>query len=353
MKQEHKASIFKTRRFKSGGYAVLVSVIVVLVVVAVNLFVGQLPSSAVKLDTTAQGMFTFSEQTTQLLKNLQKNVTLTLVAENGSENQTLVSLLDRYKGLSDKITVHTVDPVVQPKFTSNFTSDEVTANSVIVECGERHKVVANADIFQADYSNYYSTGNYSVNFAGESVLTSALDYVTSDNLPTLYQLQGHGETALAGTLKTAVDNDNLVVKDLSLLAMEAVPEDCSTLVIYAPTSDLGADETTKILTYMGKGGHLLLITDYTGTDQPNLLKLVNNYGLTMTDGIVAEGDSNHCVRNYLHYLLPTIGAHEITQPMIDGKLYILMPVAQGILKQASYRSTLNITQPPDHIRKLV
>ena len=33
MKQIQKPSVFKTRRFKSGGYAVLVSVIVVAVVV--------------------------------------------------------------------------------------------------------------------------------------------------------------------------------------------------------------------------------------------------------------------------------------------------------------------------------
>jgi len=343
MKQEHKASVFKTRRFKSGGYAVLVSVVVVLVVVAVNVFAGQLPSSAVKFDTTAQGMFTFSEQTTQMVKNLQKNVTLTLIAEKGSENQTLVSLLDRYKGLSDKVTITTVDPVVQPKYTSQFTADEVAANSVIVQSGERSKVVANADIFQADYSNYYSTGNYSVNFAGESELTSAIDYVTSDTLPTIYQLQGHGETALAGTLKTAVDKDNLLVKEVSLLSMEAVPEDCSTLLIYASTADLGDEELQKILAYMDKGGHLLLITDYSSTAKPNLTKLIANYGLGTTDGIVVEGDMNHCVPNYQHYLLPTVNTHDITKPIQDGNYYILMPVAQGIVKQASYRSSLTIT----------
>jgi len=343
MKQEHKASVFKTRRFRSGGYAVLVSVIVVLVVVAVNIFMGQLPSTATKFDTTSQKLFTFSEQTEQLLKNLKDNVTITLVAEKGSEDETTVELLNRYKALSDKITINTVDPVVQPKFTSNYTKDDVAANSVIVESAKRNKVVANDVIYQYDYSNYYTTGNYDVSFNGESALTSAIDYVTSETLPTIYQLQGHGETALAGDLKTAVDNANLTVKDLSLLSMEAVPEDCSTLLIYAPTSDLNSDEVTKIIAYMDKGGRLLLITDYSDTSRPNLKQLVNNYGVDMSDGIVVEGDLNHCLRGYQHYLLPNIAAHAITQPIKDGNLYILMPVSEGITKLSDYRSSLTIT----------
>lgn len=342
MKQEHKASIFKTRRFRSGGYAVIVSVIVVLVVVAVNLFMGQLPSTATKFDTTSQKLFTFSEQTEQLLKNLKDNVTLTLVAEKGSEDETTIELLNRYKALSDKITVNTVDPVVQPKFTSNYTKDDVAANSVIVESTKRNKVVANDVIYQYDYSNYYTTGNYDVSFNGESALTSAIDYVTSETLPTIYQLQGHGETALAGGLKTAVDNANLTVKDLSLLSMEAVPDDCSTLLIYAPTSDLNSDEVTKIITYMDKGGRLLLITDYSDTSRPNLKQLVNNYGVDMSGGIVVEGDLNHCLRGYQHYLLPSIEAHAITQPIKDGNLYILMPASEGIVKLSDYRSSLTI-----------
>jgi ABC-2 type transport system permease protein len=338
-----KPSVFKSRRFKSGGYAVIVSLIVIAVVVAVNLFIGQLPSTATKIDTTAQQLFTFSEQTEQLLKNLNENVTLTLVAESGSEDATTLELLQRYKALSDKITVNTVDPVVQPKFTANYTDEDVAANSVIVESGKRSKVVAKDDIYEYDYSNYYYTGSYDVNFAGESAITSAIDYVTSENLPVIYQLQGHGETALSGDLLSAVENDNLTVDDLSLLSLETVPDDCSCLLIYAPTTDLGTAETDKILTYMDQGGRLLLITDYEDADRPNLKKLVNNYGVDMVDGIVVEGDSNHYVRGYQHYLLPTVASHDITDPIIDGKLYVLMPVSHGIVKLDEYRSTLTIT----------
>ncbi len=343
MEMQKKPSLFGTRRFRSGGYAVLVSVIAVLVVVAVNIFVGQLPATATKVDTTQQKLFTFSEQTEQLLASLKDKVTLTLIAEKGQEDQTTTELLGRYKALSDQITVKTVDPVVQPKFTAAYTTADVAAGSVIVESAKRSKVVAQDEIYLYDYSNYYSTGSYDVSFAGESALTSAIDYVVSDDLPVVYQLLGHGETALAGTVKTSVDKANLTVKDLSLLSLAAVPDDCDAMLIYAPTSDLGSDEVDKIIAYMDKGGHLLLITDYAQAARPNLTRLVNNYGVDFANGIVLEGDQNQYVNQYQHYLLPKIGAHAITQPLIDGKLYALMPAAHGITKLPSYRSTLTVT----------
>ena len=49
-------------------------------------------------------------------------------------------LLEKYDEESDHITVEQKDPVVNPKFTSEYTSDDVAANSLIVVCGDRSKV---------------------------------------------------------------------------------------------------------------------------------------------------------------------------------------------------------------------
>ncbi|MDD3411797.1 MAG: GldG family protein [Eubacteriales bacterium] len=338
-----KPSVFHTRRFKSGGYAVLVSVIVTLVVVAVNVFASQLPTTATKFDTTAQQLYTFSEQTNELVSGLTQDVKLYLIAQSGGEDATTVETLNRYKALSDRITVQTVDPVVSPKFTASYTSATVEDGSVIVVSDLRSKVVSYSDIYQYDYSSYYYNGSYDVSFAGESELTSAIDYVTSDDLPVLYQLQGHGETALSGDLLTAVQKDNLTVQELSLLSMEAVPDDADCLLIYAPTADLGSEEAAKVISYLEKGGRLLLITDYSDTEMPNLLSVMNSYGVTTSGGVVVEGDMNRCLRGYTHYLLPTIDAHDITSPLAESNLYVLMPIAHGITQLDSYRSTLSIS----------
>ena len=72
----------------------------------------------------------------------------------------------------------------------------LTNNSLIVVCGERSTYVSYNDIYEYDLTDYYTTGEYDVNFAGESALTSAIDYVTSEDLPKVYALTGHGEGEL-------------------------------------------------------------------------------------------------------------------------------------------------------------
>jgi ABC-2 type transport system permease protein len=338
-----RGSSFHTKAFRSGGYAILISLLLVGAVIAVNLFVDQVPTTYTKLDTTNQQLFTISQQTTDILKSLNTNVTLYLVAQSGKEDKTVNELLSRYKALSDKITVTYVDPVTSPKFVSKYTADTLADNSVIVESPLRNQVVKNDEIFVYDYSNYYTNGSYDVNFDGENALTSAIDYVTSTNLPVVYTLNGHGETELSTELSAAVAKENMTLKPLSLLSLEAVPEDASCIILYAPTSDIGQDESKKLLTYLENGGHLLLMTDYSDKKMPVLMALMENYGVRAADGIVIEGNANNSAPGYAHYLLPNIQSHEITTPLINGKMYALMPVAQGILPLDSYRSTVTVT----------
>lgn len=99
-----------------------------------------------------------------------------------------------------------------------------------------------------------------------------------------------------------------------------------------------------LLTYLQGGGKLLLVTDYTDTDMPNLAEVMEYYGTSLVDGIVMEGDSNYHMRGSSYYLLPDIGSHDITSPLIDGGYYVLMPVAQGISVSEELREGLTVTQ---------
>ena len=333
---------FHTRAFKSGGYTVLVSFLMVAAVIAVNLFIEQVPTNYTKLDTTNQKLFTFSQQTKDMAKNLDTNITLYLVSQAGQEDKNISELLSRYRALSDKVTVTTVDPVTSPEFVTKYTSEQLQGNSVIVESPLRNQVVKYSDIVVEDYTNYYTSGSVETSFDGENAITSAIGYVTSSDLPVVYTLTGHKEATLSSDLKNAITKENMTLKDVSLLSLEAVPEDADCLMIYAPSQDLNKEETDKILKYLENGGHMLLITDYSNTQMPNLAALMENYGVRAVNGLVVEGSANNSMRGYPHYLLPNIQDHEITKPLLDGKLYAFMPVAHGIQVLDSYRSTLTI-----------
>lgn len=107
----------------------------------------------------------------------------------------------------------------------------------------KEKVVSFSDIIVTDMSSYYYTGSASeTKFDGEGQLSSAVNYVTSDVVRKIYQTSGHGETTLSSTIQDLMDKNNYTLEGLNTVMNPEIPDDCELLLMYAPTSDLTADE---------------------------------------------------------------------------------------------------------------
>ena len=335
---------FKTRTFRVGGYSMAAAVLVLAIAVAVNLLAGALPSTWTQFDITQNQYFTISDPTEQVLEMLDTDVTIYWVVRDGSEETTLGLLLDQYQGYSDHIKVVKKDPDLYPTFTQQYT-DEVEDNSLIVESALRNTYVSYYDIYEYDYSSYYYTGSYEVSFAGESSLTSAIYYVTNEDLPTMYALTGHGESDLSTTFSAAVEKENVTVSELSLLTQEYVPDDCDCLMILMPQSDLTAEELPKIQEYLKNGGNMLLITDpqEEAGSRPNLDALMADYGVSEEEGIVVEGSDSYYAFQTPYYLLPDLKSHTITSPLMSDGYYVLMPIAHGLTIAEDLADNLDVT----------
>jgi ABC-2 type transport system permease protein len=336
-------SSFKTRSFRVGSYSVFSSLIVVAIAVAVVLAAAALPVKYTQFDMTSEGLYSLSEQTVELCTSLTEEVTLNWIVQAGDEDNQLKALLDRYRELSQYVKVQKVDPVENPSFASAYTQNLQYNNSVIVVCGGRSKFVDYYDIFVPDYASYYTTGMYSVSFNGEGALTSAIDYVTSQDLSKLYILGGHGEQALPNAVTEAIAAQNILTENLSLLTSKTVPEDSACVLVCSPASDISADEKTVLQSYLEAGGHMLLITNYLKDGLPNLEALMADYGTALNRGVVLDSDSNYNVQGVSYYLLPKLESHEITNPLVD-KYYVLMPMAQGLTVSDGLREGLTVTK---------
>lgn len=335
---------FKTKAFKIGGYSVIASVIVLIIAIVANIFINTLPANYTQFDTTSNKLFTISDQTTNILKNLENDVTIYWIVQNGYEDTTVETLLNRYKALSNKIDIVKKDPDVYPTFVKQYTSETIYNNSLIVECGERSRYISYADIYVYDYDyyTYYYTGEYSISFAGENELTSAISYVTNEDLPKIYYLTGHGESSLAETFETAISNENMLTDELSLLTLDAVPEDAGCILINAPQSDINETEKEMLLTYLQSGGNLYLITSplESGIALTNLEALMAEYGISSNEGIVIEGSSSNYAYGAPYYLLPNISSHTITAPLNEGRYYVLLSIASGLTVSSELRDGL-------------
>lgn len=341
IKWKEKVGKISKKHLKNGSYTMGISAVFIAAVVLVNLIVGELPAKYSQIDISDSGLYSIGEETEEMLHDLESDVTIYQIAQDGSEDENIKSLLKRYEDESKHIKVEQKDPVVNPGFVSEYTEDNLSNNSLIVESGERSKVINYNDMYESsiDYNTYsYQT----TGFDGEGQITSAIGYVTSEELPILYTLEGHGEISLDSTLKDSIEKANMEIQTLNLLTEGEVPEDADCLMINAPTSDISAEEKDALLSYLENGGKAMIFTDYTGTEMKNLAAVLENYGVQTAEGIVFEGDSQHYAMQMPYYLIPTVNSTDATYDVASGNRLILMPYAQGIQKTDEIRDTVTI-----------
>lgn len=319
----------KHKKFKNGSYSVIVSVLVIAVLLIINLIVRALPVEMTQPDISQDGLYSLTQTTKDALDALEQDITIYLVATGGNEDSTLVKLLERYADRTDHIHVEKVDPVENPGFVTQYTSDGVSENSMIVTNGERNRIVDYSDLYEYSYTDYYS---YQVTgFDGEGQLTSAIAYLTSDETAKIYELEGHSETELSGAMTDQITKNNMDIETLNLIQTAQIPEDASVILINCPQKDLTAKETELLTEYVENGGDLYLILSYMSEEHPNLDSVLALYDTRLEDGIIVEADSSMYYPGYPMYLFPTVESTDLTTDMRGSGEFVLLPVCQGIV----------------------
>lgn len=314
----------------AGSYGILVCVLFTLLVIGINLFASQLPSDKFKIDTTAMKLHTLSDSTNEIVKDVTDDIDIYLVCQAGKEDATITDMLKRYADLNEHIHVSYIDPAVYPDFVKQYTKDSLDDNSIVVESSKRSQVIS-----------YDKISTYTA-FNGEDYLTNAIQYVTSDTLPIVYTLDGHGETALSDSMQSSLLMNGLEVKTLNFLTTPQIPNDADAILINSPTSDISGNELKLILSYLDKGGKLMLITNYSAST-PNIDSLMSNYGVSRVPGLVLEASENNYVSGYPNYIIPVISTDsDISKQFAKDNSILLVPMAQGIKENKSHRDTLTV-----------
>lgn len=349
----------KNKRLKIGAYSTAICVVVIAVVIVVNMLVGAIPTSITKFDTTGNGIYDLSEDTQNIVKSIDEEITLYLVAESGKENKTINEFLNRYALLNSKITVSTLDPAVNPSFKSkNETTHDLTklaSNSVIV-CGEKRDYeVAYDTIFYSQYSEeelyqyYMYYGQAPENetyFGGEQAITGAVDNVTTEKLPKVYTLDGHGEQALGEEMTKYLSTDNYETDSFNLKTGEGkMPEDASVVLINAPESDLSDDEFKTLTEYVQDGGKLILVTSFNteGKTFTNLNKLEAAFGMEIIEGLAVEGSSDNYYQ-YPYYIVPNISGTSSIGSGMEKNTFVMMPLSEAFKKSDTMPDNVSVEE---------
>lgn len=326
--------------FKGGSYSLFVTAVVLAILIVVNIFASTLPTTLTKYDISASKLYSITSNTKVVVNNLQQDITIYWIVQADMEDSIIENLLGKYESLSSHIEVVKKNPDVFPTFAEQYTDEDVPNNSLIVESGERYRYISYDDLYETEFDSYSYTYVTS-GFDGEGAITSAIDYVVTEDLPQLYVLEGHGETELPATFTDSIDKANIEVNSLSLLTVDEVPEEADAIVIYAPESDISEEEKTMLADYADNGGKLLVMAGpVEGATLTNLNSLLSDYGVEMNEGVVIEGDRNYYAFGYPYILMPEMASSSITDTLIAENYYPILPLSQGMTVGTTTKGTV-------------
>ena len=362
MKNEKK---FNKKALKKGSFALVISAVALAIVIVLNILVAQLPDSVLHPDTTKTGLMSIGSETKDILSRLDTDIVITHYVDGSKTSTTETSntnyisgILQRYVEASSHITVKTVDLVETNVQDKTVSQNMITVKSLNDDGSERRSKTVTADeIFMceisgyegqymslseynqmAQYYSYYgqtlpAATNY---FFAENAVTGAVDYVMQETLPVVYELSGHGETALGeddGFGKLCKD-ENVELKELVLQSGEsvAVPEDARAVLINAPQTDISADEAEALKTYVKGGGNVILTTyieAYGEEKMPNLAGFCKFMGLRAIEEQILEDEDSHYY-NYANWILAGITGNGITSALDSTNYYFYMVMSHAI-----------------------
>ncbi len=346
-----KNSLFRMKRSaKIGTYTFVMGMVVLAALIILNLLVGALPAKLTKFDLNL-GISEISNETEKFVSTLDEDVTIYWLCEDGIVDDQIELLLTRYEEASSRVRVEIVDPLAAPTFTAEYTEETLSDLSFIIESARRFRVIDGADLYYftndfvtqylysgqevpmsaeqlaeilSTYGSYYDLSSFATHqyFRGESLLTSALDYVTKDAIPHAYLLTGHGDTAPSETLSELMTTMNISVEELNLQNATAVPADANCLILHAPKSDISAHEASLIKAFLDQGGSVVMTTAPTNVAEcPNIQSIGAYFGLTALEGIVREGDLSYTAGSAADTLVPSVNTEHYAAAYVNQSGY--------------------------------
>ncbi len=228
-------------------------------------------------DLTENGLFTLSEQTIQVLQNIDEPVQIIGFFQAGDLRlKWAEDYLERYSHYTEQLTYEFHDPNIEPALAQSF---ELSNYGLVFVSRGNHHEVSGVD---------------------EQSITSGLIRVTHDKQRAIHFITGHGEHRIDDSgpegydaLKQALERENYVVNNLNLASMAGyMPPNTAVLILAGADRELLDTEVQLISDWQAGGGKLMILAD--PLEPAPLGQTLQKYGLFLGNDFVIE-DANHAL----------------------------------------------------------
>lgn len=322
-----------------GTKTLLLVAIILAIFFAIN--IGMQKLELTPIDLSQEKLFTLTEASKDKVRNIEKEIKIYFV-EYEDDDSTL-DLARQYHKVNKNITVEAVKANDRPDLVQKY-GIESGYTVIIVECGEKSKVLSSDELITYDYTTYETIS------IAEEKLTSAIQSVSTDEVPKVYFLTGYSNISLNSGLQYLnmyLQNEINEVESVDVLTTGKVPDDCDTLVITMPSKDFDDIATNAIIDYINAGGNILWFQAATGTatDMPNVNKILEMYGVSPFEvGIIREGDTSKMLSGSPDLILPEIQSTEVTKKLENSEGVIFINATRINTMDSDKLTELNVTK---------
>jgi len=337
-----KQLIVKKNKESKGKWLVsgLVTLLLIIIIFYINILanIGLNKIILPEFDLTENRVYSLAEETESKLKNLGSKVIIKLI--NYEDGDNVIKFAEKYVILNKNINIERINDLASRKDIMEKYSLDATDKLIVISSGESETTLSEYDLYTYDYSTYETIDTT------EEAFTNAIVEVTTKDKPKIYFINNHVEydaTKYFNTIMSSMEDDANEVETLDILKTGNVPEDCDTLVITTLSEDITEFEKDKILEYINKGGELLILNgpDIEGKDLPNYQEILNQYGITIEEGVIFEGDSSNMLYGYPDFIIEEMQNSSLTEKL-NMNLSICLADAASIKINEDKLEELNV-----------
>ena len=280
---------FKKRWLIDGTKTFLLIAIIIGIFISINIFMQK--KEFTPIDFSQDKINTLTKESKEKVKNIDKEINIYFVGYD--DDNTNLELAKQYKKANEKINVESVDVNNRPDLVQKYGIDK-DSSGIIVECGDKSKVLSENDLVT------YDTSSYETISIAEEKLTSAIMSVISDKIPKIYFLDGYSDDFTLqksmNYLRVFLGNEVSEVENLNILTTGKIPDDCDTLVITTPSKDFDNIAADAIINYINLGKNILWFNaaQTQKMDLTNVNKVLSLYALNPFDiGVIRETNNSN------------------------------------------------------------
>ncbi len=311
--------IIKKKWLVDSTMTFILILIIVAIFIATNIIMQKIELTPI--DFSQEKLYTLTDESKEKMKNIDKDVNIYFIGY--AEDNSNLDLAKQYNKANEKIKVETVDINNRPDLAEKYGIESGT-EGIIVECGNKSKVLTENDLVT------YDTSTFETISVAEEKLTSSIQSVTTDKVPKVYFLEGYSEFSLnknMNYLNMYLGNEINEVETLNLLSAGSVPEDCDTLVVTSPSKDFDDVTTNAILNYIKLGKNILWLNSAVTTqkEMTNVNKVLAEYGVKPFEtGIIRETDTSKMLTGSPDLIIPEIQSSTVTSDLYNTTGVILV-----------------------------